>query len=82
MKSFLKPIAFVFAATSIANCGGKDPEAQVPGQWKDNQGAVIVFNADKTFLQGSGSTSGKWDYKDGKVTISVEKMGGVPIDSY
>jgi len=73
-------ILSLVALTVAAGCKGKgDP---IVGKWTDFEGAEIVFKADNSFSQGTGSTSGKWAFSDGKLTVTLEKIGGVPAVTY
>lgn len=72
--------AAVFAVALLSGC--KNPDAGIIGKWNDTKGSSVTFNADKTFTQGSGTTSaaGKWSLKDKKLTVSIDTIGGKPAD--
>ncbi len=70
----------ILATAMVGGC--KNKESQIAGKWADDKGQTVEFKADKSFLQGTGNTAttGKWTFADPTITVSIEALGGKPID--
>jgi len=68
----------------LMSAGCKNKANDVVGTWKDQQGSLVTFSADKSFKQGTAPREavGTWSLEKDVVTVRVETVGGQSADPF
>ncbi len=69
------------AAGFMAGC--KNSDSKVVGKWNGPGGVSLTFKDDKSFAQsGQMAASGKWSLTEKTVSLSIDSIGGKPVNDF